>query len=64
VAPPAPAPAAEPVPEPLADAPESVREIVLSDTPGASLFRSERERSEWAPPPEMPTWWTRDGAQG
>ena len=37
---------------------------VLTESPGASLFNSERERSEWAPPPEMPTWWTRDGAQG
>ena len=36
---------------------------VLTET-GASLFNSDRERSEWAPPPEMPTWWTRDGAQG
>lgn len=37
---------------------------VLTQRPGASLFNSDRERSEWAPPPEMPTWWTRDGAQG
>jgi hypothetical protein len=36
----------------------------LTGTPGASLFNSERERSEWAPPPEMPTWWIRGNAQG
>ena len=39
-------------------------EIVLTENSGASLFNSDRERSEWAPPPEMPTWWTRGGAQG
>lgn len=39
-------------------------EIVLTETAGASLFNSERERSEWAPPPEMPTWWIRGNAQG
>lgn len=52
-------PLAPPVPEPA-----PVEEIVLTENPGASLFNSERERSEWAPPPEMPTWWTRGGAQG
>jgi hypothetical protein len=59
------APAA-PMPQP-ADSyrdPEPESEIVLTETPGASLFNSDRERSEWAPPPDMPTWWTRDGAQG
>ncbi len=51
--------------EPSSDDPDdSDREIVLTDSPGASLFNSDRERSEWAPPPEMPTWWIRGGAQG
>lgn len=45
-----------------ADEPEV--EIVLSDNPDASLFNSEEERSEWAPPTDRPTWWTRDGVQG
>jgi hypothetical protein len=57
VAPPAPA---DPEPEIELEADD---EIVLGDTPGASLF-GEGERSEWAPPPEMPVWWTRGGAQG
>ncbi len=69
-APPAPIPKAAvsyPRPEPEADCltgghPRTPG--VLSETPGASLFNSDRERSEWAPPPDMPTWWTRDGAQG
>ena len=64
---PPPAPMIEtPMPEPAeASADDEVdREIVLSESPGASLFHSERERSEWAPPPEMPTWWVRGGAQG
>ena len=39
-------------------------EIVLTENPEASLFNSDRERSEWAPPPDMPTWWIRGGAQG
>jgi hypothetical protein len=39
-------------------------EIVLADNPGPSLFGSDEERSEWAPPADLPTWWTRDGAQG
>lgn len=62
--PPAPAmptPMPEPA-EPYSDDPDT--EIVLTENPGASLFNSERERSEWAPPPEMPTWWIRGGAQG
>jgi hypothetical protein len=44
---------------------EPDREIVLSETPGASLFADDVERSEWAPPAEsLPTWWTRGtGAQ-
>ena len=42
--------------------PEAEREIVLTETPGASLFADDQERSEWAPPmAELPTWWTRDG---
>jgi len=36
----------------------------LTESSGRSLFNSEQERSEWAPPPEMPTWWTRGGIQG
>jgi hypothetical protein len=39
-------------------------EIVLSDEPGASLFTTDEERSEWGPPGELPAWWTRGGAQG
>jgi hypothetical protein len=39
-------------------------EIILTGTPGASLFADDDERSEWAPPAELPVWWTRDGAQG
>jgi hypothetical protein len=40
-------------------------EIVLSESPDASLFADDGERSEWAPPSaELPTWWTRGGAQG
>lgn len=56
-----PTPMPQPEPEDYSD-PEV--EIVLTENPGASLFNSDRERSEWAPPPDMPTWWTRDGAQG
>ncbi|HEU5448726.1 MAG TPA: hypothetical protein VFW57_06905 [Acidimicrobiia bacterium] len=62
--PPAPAmptPMPEPA-EPYSDDPDT--EIVLTENPGASLFNSERERSEWAPPPEMPTWWIRGSIQG
>lgn len=48
--------------DPMAGHPaESETEIVLTDD---SLFRSEEERSEWAPPTDLPTWWTRGGAQG
>ena len=62
--PPAPAmptPMPEPA-EPYSDDPDT--EIVLTENPGASLFNSDRERSEWAPPPEMPTWWIRGSIQG
>jgi multidrug efflux pump subunit AcrA (membrane-fusion protein) len=45
-------------------APQPEPEIMLTENPDASLFNSDRERSEWAPPPDMPTWWTRGGAQG
>jgi hypothetical protein len=55
-------PASEPVEAYADDATDT--EIVLTETPGASLFHSDRERSEWAPPPEMPTWWIRGNAQG
>jgi multidrug efflux pump subunit AcrA (membrane-fusion protein) len=60
-----------PLPEPVVAQSEPVKpqsspdtEIVLTDDSGASLFNSDRERSEWAPPPEMPTWWIRGNAQG
>lgn len=62
IAPPAPEPA--PVDSSPDRGPDPEHEIVLTDTPGASLFNSDRERSEWAPPPDMPTWWTRGNAQG
>ena len=55
-------PAAAPAPAPAHPDPET--EIVLTENPGASLFLSDEERSEWAPPVDMPIWWTRDGAQG
>jgi hypothetical protein len=51
----------EPEPAPVDSDSDPEVEIVLTDSPGPSLFTSERERSEWAPPPEMPTWWTRQG---
>jgi len=54
----APAPAAAVDPEP-----EAGSEIVLSENPGPSLFNSYEEHSEWAPPGELPAWWTRGGAQ-
>jgi hypothetical protein len=58
------APAAPPPPPAYSDPePEPEPEIVLPEPLGASLFAGE-EHSEWAPPPEMPTWWTRGGAQG
>jgi hypothetical protein len=60
---PPPAPPA-PEPGPVDTYPDPEEEIILTESSGASLFNSDRERSEWAPPPEMPTWWTRDGAQG
>jgi hypothetical protein len=39
-------------------------EIVLSASPGASLFADDGERSEWSPPSDLPAWWTRGGVQG
>jgi hypothetical protein len=54
--------AAPPVPEP-----EPEEEIVLPEACDASLFQSDEERSEWAPPADdelLPTWWTRDSLQG
>ena len=62
-------PLAPPIAEPApvcaeTSEPDADTEIVLTDAPGASLFTSDRERSEWSPPPEMPTWWTRGNAQG
>jgi multidrug efflux pump subunit AcrA (membrane-fusion protein) len=59
-------PLAPTAPEPAAveSPPDPETDIVVTESPGASLFNCERERSEWAPPAEMPTWWTRDGAQG
>jgi hypothetical protein len=52
-------------PAPATDDDEADREIVLTETPGASLFADEVERSEWAPPADnLPAWWTRgSGAQ-
>jgi hypothetical protein len=50
-------------PADVADVADPV-EIVLSDEPGASLFTTDEERSEWGPPSELPAWWTRGGAQG
>ena len=37
-------------------------EIVLTD--GSGPFAAADEHSEWAPPSDLPAWWTRDGAQG
>src|SRR5437762_1712122 len=51
-------------PAPADADPDGPAEIILSDQHGASLFSDEAERSEWAPPVELPTWWTRGGAQG
>jgi hypothetical protein len=63
---PPPAPAmTTPKPEPDESySDDSDTEIVLTENPDASLFNSDRERSEWAPPPEMPTWWIRGSVQG
>jgi hypothetical protein len=45
--------------------PEAEQEIILSESsPGASLFVDDEERSEWAPPSDLPNWWTRGGVQG
>ena len=44
--------------------PDTDTEIVLPDSAEASPINSDREHSEWAPPPELPNWWTRGGAQG
>jgi hypothetical protein len=49
---------------PTVDLHEADEEIVLTESPGASLFADDVERSEWAPPTDMPTWWTRGGVQG
>jgi hypothetical protein len=52
-------------PPPTSCAPDPEAEILPTQTPGASLFADEAERSEWAPPSsELPAWWTRGGAQG
>jgi hypothetical protein len=57
-------PMAQPIPETVDPEPTDT-EIVLSDSPGASLFTDDGERSEWAAPSEdLPAWWTRGGAQG
>jgi vacuolar-type H+-ATPase subunit E/Vma4 len=57
-----PAAPVEPAPGPAAPEPEV--EIVLTDPPGAGLPGTEDDCPEWAPPAELPAWWTRDGAQG
>jgi len=51
---------AAPAPEPASED----TEIVLPETAEASLFRSDEERTDWTPPMDIPTWWTRGGAQG
>lgn len=49
-----------PLPVDSAPTPEPEHEIVLTDSGS-----DDDERSGWAPPAEeLPTWWTRDGAQG
>lgn len=53
-----------PVGAPAVDHDQADEEIVLSESPGASLFADDVERSEWAPPSDLPTWWTRDGVHG
>jgi hypothetical protein len=66
-APPAPEPAtvdSDPAPDSDCDSGGHPRAPGIVTETADSLFDSNRERSEWAPPPEMPTWWTRDGAQG
>jgi vacuolar-type H+-ATPase subunit E/Vma4 len=66
-APPAPEPAAvdsDPDPESDCDSGGHPRAPGIHTETADSLVDSDRERSEWAPPPDMPTWWTRDGAQG
>lgn len=46
-------------------APEPEEEIILPETSEVSLFQSDEERSEWAPPAdELPVWWTRGSVQG
>jgi vacuolar-type H+-ATPase subunit E/Vma4 len=47
-----------------ADDAEPEVEIVLPTSSDASLFQTDEERSEWAPPADMPIWWTRGGVQG
>ena len=46
------------------DDPAEEPEIVLTESPAASLFQTDEERSEWAPPSDLPAWWTRGGVQG
>ncbi len=63
--PPAAPPAPAPAPTTADGGGEADTEIVLSENPEASLFADDHERSEWAPPgDDLPTWWTRGGAQG
>ena len=62
--PPAAAPVPSPAPAPADPYRDPAAEIVITENPDASLFVSDEERSEWAPPVALPTWWTRDGAQG
>jgi hypothetical protein len=58
------APAPAPVPAPADPYSDPEADVLLTEHPDAGLFSSDREHSEWAPPPEFPTWWTRGGAQG
>src|SRR5207302_411551 len=61
---PSPTPAAPPAPTTADHGGEADTETVLTENPEASLFADDDERSEWAPPGDLPTWWTRGGAQG
>ena len=59
--PPAPAPE---TPSTTDQEPETATDIASTENREASLFADDEERSEWAPPGDLPAWWTRGGAQG